>query len=209
MHFTILLYFRSREFAQTVRSWSNMNINWSSEQQSVGTTGASQGFFHLILNGPMYTSWEHTPLFIKEHQYSIAQQHQCCGAGWKVQSCLRRWYDGHMQPWCWGCFAQLTGQWAARHSRELFLLYLQTSFMKKAWGHGQAQGCFQCGKGTWSCKLVSNKPVHELDLSSWSSHSLGQGVLLAVLGAVGAGTVLLPLAPAAPYLNMITPTAEL
>lgn len=192
-----------------MRSWSNTNINWSSEQQPVGTTGVSQCCFLLILNGPMYTSWEQTPLFLKEHLSCIAQHHQCCGAGWKAKSCQRRWDNGHVQPWYWGCFAQLTGQWAARLSRELFLLYLQSSFMKQPWGHSQAQGYFQGGMGTWSCKLVSSKAVHKLDLSSLSLHSLGQGVFLASLGAVVAGRVLLPLTPTAPYLNMLTPTAEL
>lgn len=205
VHFTTLLYFRSRELAQTVRSWSNMNIG----QQSVGTNGVSQGCFILVLNRPMYASWEEISLFMKEHLHCVAQQHQCCRAGWKAQSSQRRWYDGHLQPWCWGCFAQLIGHWAARHSWELFLLYLQTSFMKKLWGRSQAQGYFQCGQGTWSCTFASSKAVHKLDLSSWSLHSLGQGVFLAALGAVVAGTVLLPLTPAAPYLNMLTPTAEL
>lgn len=148
----------------------------------------------------MYTSWEQTPLFLKEHLSCIAQHHQCCGAGWKAKSCQRRWDNGHVQPWCWGCFAQLTGQWAARLSRELFPLYLQTSFMKQPWGHSQAQGYFQCGMGTWSCKFVSSRAVHKLDLSSLSLHSLGQGVFLASLGAVVAGRVLLPLTQQLPTL---------
>lgn len=52
------------------------------------------------------------------------------------------------------------------------------------------------------------KAAHKLDLSNLSLHSLQQGVFMAALGAVVAGGVLLPPIPTAPYLNLLTPTAE-
>lgn len=41
MHFNTLVYFKSTELGQPIRSPSNMNINWYSEQKTVGNTGVS------------------------------------------------------------------------------------------------------------------------------------------------------------------------
>lgn len=108
-----------------MRSSSNMNISWLSEQKSVGNTGVSQACFLLFLSQPMYTSWGQTSLlFLKEYLSCIRLRHGKLKAvkGDDTMDACSHGAEGILQS--------SLCSWAARLSKELLLLYLKTSFIK-------------------------------------------------------------------------------